>query len=49
MKSYTIRFVMVKKELEVLKKALTSYTEHKDICKDLLRLINYQENEANKE
>ena len=40
---------MRENELKVLKSALQSYSEHKDICKDLLQLINYQENEANKE
>lgn len=49
MKRYTITFVMVEKELEVLRSALQSYAKNKDICKDLLSIITRQENEANKE
>lgn len=45
--SYTIRFVLQKNELSVLKKALESYPNKKDVTVDLLGLIKYQEGKQN--
>lgn len=47
MKDYTIKIVMLQKELQVLKNALKSYNYDKDIISDLLRLIEYQESTQN--
>ena len=41
--SYTIKFVLQKKDLEVLKKALLNYQHNKFITQDLLGIINRQE------
>jgi hypothetical protein len=45
--SYTIRFVLQKYELDVLKKALECYPYKKEITTDLLGLIKYQEGKKN--
>lgn len=45
--SYTIRFVLQKADLNVLKKALESYPKQKHITTDLLGLIKYQEGKQN--
>lgn len=45
--SYTIRFVLRKADLNVLKKALESYPKQKHITTDLLGLIKYQEGKQN--
>lgn len=47
MKDYTIKIVMLPKELQILKNALKSYKYDKDITSDLLRLIEYQESTQN--
>lgn len=47
MKDYTIRIVMVPKELQVLKKALKSYRYDKGITSGLLQIIEYQESTQN--
>lgn len=50
--SYTIKFVMQKEDLTVLKKALETYKPNKkaeNITKDLLSLIKYQEKEKQNE
>ena len=47
MKDYTIKIVMLPKELQVLKNALKSYKYDKGITSDLLRLIEYQESTQN--
>lgn len=47
MKDYTIRIVMLPKELQVLKNALKSYRYDKDITSDLLRIIERQESTQN--
>lgn len=47
MRDYTIRIVMLPKELQVLKNALKSYRYDKDITSDLLRIIERQESTQN--
>ena len=47
MKDYTIRIVMLPKELQILKNALKSYEYNKDITSDLLRIIAHQESMQN--
>lgn len=47
MKDYTIRIIMLPKELQVLKNALKSYGYNKDITRDLLRIIERQESIQN--
>lgn len=45
--SYTIRLVLRKCDLDVLKKALEHYPYKKHITTDLLGLIKYQERKQN--
>jgi hypothetical protein len=45
--SYTIKFVLQKKDLDVLKKALKKYQHSKVITQDLLGIINAQEGRQN--
>lgn len=45
--SYTIRMVLRKADLTVLKKALESYAKQKHITADLLGIIKYQEAKQN--
>ena len=45
--SYTIRLVVVKEELNVLKNALATYQGDKIVTEDLLSLIEYQEDKQN--
>ena len=45
--SYTIRVVIVKEELNVLKNALAAYQGDKSITEDLLSLIKHQEDKQN--
>jgi hypothetical protein len=45
--SYTIRFVLPKKDLNVLKKSLKAYKGAKNITADLLGIIESQESRQN--
>ena len=45
--SYTIKVVLRKADLNVLKKALESYPKQKHITTDLLSLIKHQEDKQN--
>lgn len=45
--SYTIRLVVVKEELNVLKNALETNQGDKSVTEDLLSLIEYQEDKQN--
>ena len=47
MKDYTIKIVMLPKELQVLKNALKSYKYDKGITSDLLWIIEHQESMQN--